>query len=207
MVVPAPGTYHFMQRERRAAACTCRPNAKENLWMNIFTGKIRCTAVAAALALLTAALLAVNCGSDRGEPVGITIQQDVRVVYQVKTDEWREGVGSGLYQVRNLYRIYDDMGLRLRYIHLSAVFHGDAAYWMLTDEAYNEHRGVSTGNPNRELIEELADDLGASIEVCSRSLKQHGWSEDDVLPEVTIVRAAYPRIIDLQLQGYAYIRF
>jgi hypothetical protein len=39
------------------------------------------------------------------------------------------------------------------------------------------------------------------------TLKGKGWTGEDVLPGVKIVVGAYPRIIDLQLRGYAYIRF
>ncbi|MFO7908164.1 MAG: MFS transporter [Pirellulaceae bacterium] len=39
------------------------------------------------------------------------------------------------------------------------------------------------------------------------ALENHGWTGDDVLPGVQIVVGAYPRIIDLQLRGYAYIHF
>ncbi|MCE5330057.1 hypothetical protein LLG07_06980 [bacterium] len=35
------------------------------------------------------------------------------------------------------------------------VFHGDAAYMTLNDEAYNTYRKVTTGNPYKELIAEL----------------------------------------------------
>jgi intracellular sulfur oxidation DsrE/DsrF family protein len=38
-------------------------------------------------------------------------------------------------------------------------------------------------------------------------MKAHGWTLNDLLPEVKIVPGALPRIIDLQLQGYAYLRF
>lgn len=45
------------------------------------------------------------------------------------------------------------------------------------------------------------------LELCKSTMQSHGWTGKDVLPGVRIVVGAYPRIIDLQLRGYAYIRF
>jgi intracellular sulfur oxidation DsrE/DsrF family protein len=56
------------------------------------------------------------------------------------------------------------------------------------------------------IIQRLLD-RNISIELCAQTMKSHGWKADDVLPGVIIVIGAYPRIIDLQHQGYAYIRF
>lgn len=50
-------------------------------------------------------------------------------------------------------------------------------------------------------------DHGVSVEVCNLTLRGEGWNSDDLLPGVTLVHDAYTRLIDLQQQGYAYIRF
>ena len=34
-----------------------------------------------------------------------------------------------------------------------------------------------------------------------------GWTADDLMPGARVVHDAYSRLIDLQQQGYAYIRF
>jgi hypothetical protein len=46
-----------------------------------------------------------------------------------------------------------------------AVFHGDAAYLMLNDDAYNNNRHVQTGNPYGKLITGLMKQ-GVQIELC-----------------------------------------
>ena len=61
-------------------------------------------------------------------------------------------------------------------------------------------------NPNRALIDELMN-MGVALEVCDQTVKSHGWTKDDILPGVKVVPNAHPRIVDLELQGYAYIRF
>ena len=56
------------------------------------------------------------------------------------------------------------------------VFHGDAAYMTLNDEAYNAYRKVTTGNPYKELIAELINQ-GVQIEECAvRALQNSDFS-------------------------------
>ena len=77
---------------------------------------------------------------------------------------------------------------------------------MLKDGPYKSFTGKMDENPNKEIIQEL-NNLGVSIELCAQTMRQNGWMPQDLLPEVEIVVGAYPRLIDLQLQGHAYIRF
>jgi intracellular sulfur oxidation DsrE/DsrF family protein len=77
---------------------------------------------------------------------------------------------------------------------------------LLKDPAYRMATGKSGENPNKKIVDELLD-AGVKLELCKSTMQSHGWTEEDVLPGVKIVVGAYPRIIDLQLRGYAYIRF
>ena len=77
---------------------------------------------------------------------------------------------------------------------------------MLKDEPYRHFTNKDGSNPNKPIVEELVR-LGVRMELCSRTMQEHGWTMDDVLPGVKMVPDAYPRIADLQLQGYAYLRF
>ena len=140
------------------------------------------------------------------EKIPITVQDNIRVVYQIKDDEWEEGVGKGLIYVKRLLDAYESMEIPVDEVYISAVFHGKAGYWMLRDAPYGSFTGKGKENPNKIIIQELIA-AGVSIELCARTMKRHEWSPEDILPEVSIVAGAYPRIIDLQLQGYAYIRF
>jgi intracellular sulfur oxidation DsrE/DsrF family protein len=90
---------------------------------------------------------------------------------------------------------------------VSAIFHGDAAQWLLTDEAYRGPAGGREGeNPNKAIVHELIQS-GVSIEMCGQTMNQHGWTKKDLLPGVRPVPAAYPRLIDLEGQGYSYVSF
>lgn len=139
--------------------------------------------------------------------VSVTKRQNIRVAYDVKDDVWDAGIGKALYYVRGLLEAYKSMGVPPRQLRISAVLHGDAAYWLLNEQAYQHYRNDPFAfNPNEKVVQELLEH-GVSVEICYSTMKSKGWTADDVLPGVTIVHDAYTRLIDLQQRGYAYIRF
>ena len=136
----------------------------------------------------------------------LTVESNIAIVCRTDEDEWKDGVGAGLLSIRRLIEHYESIGIPASELHISAVVHGHAGYWLLKDEPYQAFKTDGNGNPNKALIREL-DDLGVSIELCAETMAEHGWKKEDVLPEVTVVVGACPRVVDLQLQGYAYWRF
>lgn len=89
--------------------------------------------------------------------------------------------------------------------NIIGVFHGPAAYMTLNDQAYNADRKVSTGNPYKKLIEELAAS-GVQIEECAVSMKGNHWTNKDLLPAVKVNSGAVGRIIQLTQEGYVQIQ-
>jgi intracellular sulfur oxidation DsrE/DsrF family protein len=85
------------------------------------------------------------------------------------------------------------------------VFHGDAAYMTLNDEAYNVYRKVITGNPYKGLLAELLKQ-GVQIEECIVSMKNHAWGPEDLLPGVKINAGALGRLIQLTQEGFVQIQ-
>jgi intracellular sulfur oxidation DsrE/DsrF family protein len=85
------------------------------------------------------------------------------------------------------------------------VFHGDAAYMTLNDEAYNAYRQINTGNPYKNLVAELIK-LGVQIEECAVSMEHHHWLNDDLLPGVKVHSGAVVRLIQLAQEGYVQIQ-
>ncbi|MCM2370152.1 DsrE family protein [Aporhodopirellula aestuarii] len=130
----------------------------------------------------------------------------VKVVYQVSEDKWKDGVGKAFLYLKNLRGYYAKQGIEGDQLDIHAVVHGDAATHVLTDEAYNRVKGVDTGNPNTKLLSELKE-MGIQVELCDVRRQREGWSKSDIHGDVQLAAAAYARIIDLQLQGYAYIKF
>lgn len=144
-------------------------------------------------------------GDDR-PVIGIEHEGPIKVVFQITTPDMKNGVGKGLYYLKKIHAGYLAAGVAPDQLDIRAVFHGDGAEHLLTDEAWNRIRKESQGNPNTQLISELVKS-GVSVELCDTRRVANGWAKSDVHPNVLLVKGAYQRIIDLQLRGYAYIRF
>ena len=139
-------------------------------------------------------------------PSPVAVKTDIAIVCRIDKDESKNGVGVGLIGVRRLVEGYKAVGIPEHQLHVTAVVHDDAAYWMLKDEPHRLFTKRDGDNPNKAIVRELVES-GVRVELCSQTMREHGWTKDDVLPGVKLVRDGYPRIADLQLQGYAYLRF
>ncbi len=106
----------------------------------------------------------------------------------------------------NYMRLLTD---RFREMHIKGqivgVFHGDAAYMTLNDEAYNAYRKVITGNPYKGFLAELLT-RGVQIEACVVSMKNHAWGKEDLLLGVKVNAGAVGRLVQLIQEGYVPIQ-
>jgi len=163
--------------------------------------------IAAMLVLLTGCSQPVAKVTTGGIPaLDLVHKSEIRVVYQIKTDEEKNGVGAGLHYVQKLMNIYKSIGIPDEAVDVHAVLHGEAGYWLLKNDAYAEAGGSAGPNPNQRIVADLLE-RGVSVELCAQTMRSHDWRPEDILEGVDIVIAAYVRIIDLQESGYAYIRF
>ena len=88
---------------------------------------------------------------------------------------------------------------------LVAVFHGDAGYMLLNDEAYNAARKTRTGNPYKGMVEDLIKQ-GVQIEECAVTMKANMWVNENLLPGVKVDSGALGRIVQLVQEGYVMIQ-
>jgi len=88
---------------------------------------------------------------------------------------------------------------------IAAVFHGDAGYMLLNDEAYNTVRKTKTGNPYKAAIENLIGQ-GVDIEECAVTMKGNKWTNANLLPGVKVNSGADGRIIELVQEGYIMLQ-
>lgn len=136
--------------------------------------------------------------------------EDVRAVLQVTRDEWREDVSGALFYVDKIEQAYLARGVERDALHFVAVFQGAAGYHVLNDRAFARFEGEravrAQRNPNASPVRALVE-RGVRVELCASTMRRHGWTEDDLLPEVVVVPNAYPRVIDLQMDGYALLTF
>lgn len=148
---------------------------------------------------------APDAGGERAV-IGIEHQGPIRVVYQITSDEMKDGVGAGLFYLKKLHASYLAAGIAPDQLDIRAVYHGPASAHLLTDKAWNRHHNATAGNPNTAILSELAQ-RGVHVELCNTRRISNGWTKSDIHPDVLLVGGAYQRLIDLQLRGYAYIRF
>jgi intracellular sulfur oxidation DsrE/DsrF family protein len=85
-----------------------------------------------------------------------------------------------------------------------AVFHGDAVYIVLNDEAYNSNRHVQTGNPYAKLMAGLMQQ-GVQIELCGATAAGNQWGNADLLPGVKVDTNAMVRVTQLEQMVYSPI--
>jgi len=159
--------------------------------------------------LLVPVILAIPLAApaaDEAGVLGLEIKEKVNVVYHIKTDDVRaDGVSEGVAELRHLLRIYDQQGVTQGKRDIHAVFDADGVPFVLNDAGYSR-LGKGDTNPNALLIAELIEE-GVAVEVCGQRMERDQMTAKDLLPGVKMVRGGQPRVIDLQLRGYAYFRF
>jgi intracellular sulfur oxidation DsrE/DsrF family protein len=84
------------------------------------------------------------------------------------------------------------------------IFHGDAAYLVLNDDSYNTNRHVATGNPYKELLNNLMN-LGVQLELCGATAKGNHWGNANLLPGIKVNVNAMVRVTQLEQEGYTLI--
>lgn len=159
--------------------------------------------------IIATILIFVSNTAFSAEPPIIKSQltKDIKVVYDINENTEAAGIGKGLYYVRGLIEAYKNQGISPKNVTISVVIHGDAGFWLLNDEAYQNFTGNPFDvNPNAKVVKELQD-YGVSVELCHVTMKAHHWKPEDILPGVKMVFDAYTRMIDLQQRGYSYIKF
>lgn len=128
--------------------------------------------------------------------------EKANVVFNMDHLAFTGDVPVGISYMHLLTNRFREMNIKGQIV---GVFHGDAAYMTLNDEAYNAYRKVITGNPYKGLLAELLKQ-GAQIEECVVSMKNHAWGPEDLLPGVKINEGAVGRLIQLTQEGFVQIQ-
>ena len=128
--------------------------------------------------------------------------EKANVVFNMDHLAFAGDVPVGINYIRLLTNRFREMNTKGQIV---GVFHGEAAYMTLNDEAYNAYRKVITGNPHKGLLAELQKQ-GVQIEECVVSMKNHAWGNEDLLPGVKVNAGAVGRLIQLIQEGYVQIQ-
>ena len=152
-------------------------------------------------------LLAFTLTVTAAEPevIPIQVRENLRIVYQVTDDAQHEDVNKGLFYARKLINTYQTHGIAPGQVHLHLVYHGTGIAAVVNDEA-RKRLGAESANPNCDILADLIKH-GVQIELCENTMQQKGVKPTELMPGVKLVFGAFPRLIDLQLQGFAYIKF
>lgn len=133
--------------------------------------------------------------------------KDLKIVWEVDTDEMEGGIGAGLKYPEMQFNRYEMFGVTKDDHKVCVIVHGKAGKFLVNDEIYKKVTKGTDPNPNKDQVAKLISQ-GFSVELCAVTMQVNGWTADDLLPGVTVIEVgAYPRLIDLQYQGYKYIKF
>jgi intracellular sulfur oxidation DsrE/DsrF family protein len=155
---------------------------------------------------LTQFLFAPGIREVQGEPViHIDIPVNLKkanVVFNMSQVDFSGDIPTGIKYMQLLATRFKEMGTQGRII---GIFHGHAAYLIVNDNPYNAYRLAEAGNPYKKLIVTLMG-LGIQIEACAVSMRNNGWSNEDLLPGVKVNAGAIGRLIQLVQEGYVQIQ-
>ena len=158
------------------------------------------------IAALAAALVGSGGALAAAAPeihVGIPVHlKHADVVFNMDHRAFAGDLPVGMHYMDLLSQRYKKQGIGGKII---GVFHGDAAYMVLNDRAYDAARHVATGNPYAKLVAHLRAQ-GVQIEECRVSMMAHHWGNADLLPGVLVNGGAVARLIQLHQEGYAQIQ-
>lgn len=153
----------------------------------------------------TILLLCITAFATEPEVIAIQVRENLRIVYQVTDDAQHEGANKGLFYARKLINTYEKQGIAADQVHLHLVYHGTGIAAVVNDAA-RKRLGSESSNPNGEILAELIK-RGVQVELCENTMQQKGVKPTELMPGMKLVIGAFPRLIDLQLQGFAYIKF
>jgi intracellular sulfur oxidation DsrE/DsrF family protein len=155
---------------------------------------------------LTPFLFAPGIKDVRAEPViHIDIPVNLKkgnVVFNMGQVDFSGDVPTGIKYMQLLAARFKETGTQGRII---GIFHGHAAYLIVNDKAYNAYRLTETGNPYKKLIITLMEQ-GIHIEACAVSMRNNGWSNDDLLLGVKVNAGAIGRLVQLVQGGFVQIQ-
>jgi intracellular sulfur oxidation DsrE/DsrF family protein len=157
--------------------------------------------------LVTCLLINLDIARGQGRP-GHSLHIDIPVALQKANVVFDIGhatyLGDMPYLIGDinlLAKDYRDQNVKGQIV---AVLHGDAAYFVLNNEAYDINRHVTTGNPYGKLIAGWIK-LGVQVELCGATAQSNKWSNEDLISGVKVDTDAMIRVTQLEQQGYTLI--
>ena len=131
-------------------------------------------------------------------PVKLT---EVKSVYSIGSLAFEGDLPASIF---HLQLIENDIAAWKARSEVIAVFHTNAGHVTLHDRAYDADRNIVTGNPYKDLVEDLMR-RGVKVELCGATAKAHGWGNADLLPGILVNTDAMSRTTQLVQEGFVKI--
>jgi intracellular sulfur oxidation DsrE/DsrF family protein len=123
---------------------------------------------------------------------------DVKVVFSIGSLMFEGDLPASVF---HMGLIEDDSAAWGAKAEVIAVFHTNAGHATLHDQAYNAERNISTGNPYKSLLADLAK-RGVRVELCGATAMRLHWGNEDLLPGVRLNTDAMAWTTQLFKQGF-----
>lgn len=127
--------------------------------------------------------------------------KEVKNVFSIAALSFEGDLPASLF---HLGLLVDDVSAWKARSDIIVVFHTNAGHVTLLDQAYNEDRKISTGNPYKGLVQDLMA-RGVKVELCGATAQVHGWGNADTIPGIRINTDAMARTTQLVQDGYVKI--
>jgi intracellular sulfur oxidation DsrE/DsrF family protein len=115
-----------------------------------------------------------------------------------------EEVSAQINTIARCINMHAQAGISIEDMDITAVFHSNGTYTILNDKSYNER--YETNNPHIDLLTQLSD-LNVDLYVCGQSLSARKVERGELHPDIKIALSAMTVFADLQMKGYALIKF
>jgi|SRR5271156_3496398 len=166
-------------------------------WLKVLFVAVFFLAISAGYATYTA-----HAQSDHALHIDVPVKLDkANVVVDIGHNVM---VGDMPFFIGDIHLLAGDLSDWNAPAQIVAVFHGDAAYIVLNDDAYNSNRHVQTGNPYGKPMAGLMKQ-GVQIELCGATAAANHWGNADLLPGVKVNTNAMVRVTELEQKGYTLI--
>lgn len=171
--------------------------------MNTFTRMLSTIAILIAVIMPTYAGDAQANNPPEELTVDIPIKLDeAKVVFNMNHYVMRGDMPLGLRYMRDFAAELKESGTKAQIV---AIFYSQAGHFTLNDATYNKTRGVTTGNPYKEIIAELLK-AGVQLEECGGTMRNNNWTNSNLLPGIKVNTSSLHRLIQLEQQGFVQIQ-
>jgi len=131
--------------------------------------------------------------------------QEFKVVFDVMNSPDNPSQrNASIETAARFLNMHAQSGVPIAQLHVALVVHNKASKDLITNEAYQNRFGID--NPNAEMIAQLLD-ADVDILFCGQSSMSRNFPKNELIPGVQLALSAMTALIQLQNEGYTFIKF